>query len=68
MSTFRNMGTADRIIRTFIGVAVVAVAVTFHSWWGLLAALPLLTAAVGFCPLYSLLRISTNKRAQHSAA
>jgi hypothetical protein len=68
MSTLRNMGSLDRVIRAFIGVAAVAVAVTFHSWWGLLAALPLVTAAVGICPLYALLRISTNKRVQRSAA
>ncbi|HVO38687.1 MAG TPA: DUF2892 domain-containing protein [Spirochaetia bacterium] len=68
MSTLRNMGSVDRVIRAVIGVAAVVVAVTFQSWWGLLAALPLVTAAVGFCPLYALLRISTNRRVQHSAA
>ena len=68
MSNLRNIGSADRVIRTIIGVAAVAAGIAFHSWWGLLAALPLVTAAVGFCPLYSLLRISTNKRMQHSAA
>jgi Inner membrane protein YgaP-like, transmembrane domain len=68
MSALRNMGLADRIIRTVIGVAVIAVGVAFHSWWGLLAAVPLVTAAVGFCPLYSLLGISTRKRVLSSAA
>ncbi|MGO9412554.1 MAG: DUF2892 domain-containing protein [Spirochaetia bacterium] len=68
MSALRNVGLADRIIRTVIGVAVIAVGVAYHSWWGLVAAVPLLTAAVGFCPLYSLLGISTNKRVQRSAA
>ncbi len=68
MSAFRNVGLVDRVIRTILGVAIVALGVSFHSWWGLVAAVPLLTAAVGFCPLYSLLRISTNRRAQHSAA
>jgi hypothetical protein len=68
MSALRNVGLADRIIRTVIGVAVIAVGVAFHSWWGLLAAVPLVTAAVGFCPLYSLLGISTRKRVLSSAA
>ncbi len=68
MSALRNLGLADRIIRTAIGVAVIAVGVAFHSWWGLLAAVPLVTAAVGFCPLYSLLGISTRKRVLSSAA
>jgi Inner membrane protein YgaP-like, transmembrane domain len=68
MSALRNVGLADRIIRTVIGVAIIAVAVAYHSWWGLVAAVPLLTAAVGFCPLYSLLGVSTRKRVQPSAA
>jgi len=68
MSALRNLGLADRIIRTALGVAIIAVAVAYHSWWGLVAAVPLLTAAVGFCPLYSLLGISTRRHVQHSAA
>lgn len=68
MSTLRNMGSVDRVVRAIIGVAAVAVGATFHSWWGLLAALPLVTAAVGFCPLYAVLRISTNKHIRHGAA
>ena len=68
MSAFRNIGLTDRIIRTAIGVAVAAIGIGFHSWWGLVAALPLLTAAVGFCPLYSLLGISSNRPVQHGAA
>jgi len=68
MSALRNVGPVDRIIRTVLGIAIVAIGVAFHSWWGLVGAVPLLTAAVGFCPLYSLLRISTNRHAQHSVA
>jgi len=68
MSALRNVGLVDRIIRTALGVAIIGIAVAYHSWWGLVAAVPLLTAAVGFCPLYSLLGISTRGRAQHSAA
>jgi hypothetical protein len=68
MIAFRNVGLVDRVIRTIIGVAIVVLGVGFHSRWGLVAAVPLLTAAVGFCPLYSLLRISTNGRVQHGAA
>lgn len=59
----KNIGTADRIIRLVIGVAVAVVGIVFHSWWGLLAVIPLVTAAVGFCPLYAPFRISTAKKA-----
>ncbi|HUI70234.1 MAG TPA: DUF2892 domain-containing protein [Spirochaetia bacterium] len=68
MSALRNVGPVDRVVRTILGVVIVAIGVAFHSWWGLVGAVPLLTAAVGFCPLYSLLRISTNRTAQHNAA
>ncbi len=67
MAALRNVGLADRIIRTAIGVAVAAVGIASYSWWGLVAVLPLATAAVGICPLYSLLGISTRGHAQHSA-
>ncbi len=67
MAALRNVGLADRIIRTAIGVAVAAVGIAFHSWWGLVAVLPLATAAVGICPLYSLLGISTRRSVQHGA-
>lgn len=67
----RNMGTTDRVVRAIIGVAAL-LAVTFVVGWssalstvagiGLLvvAAITLVTAAVGFCPTYLLLHISTN--------
>ncbi len=66
MAALRNVGLADRIIRTAIGVAVIGIGIAYHSWWGLAAALPLVTAAVGFCPLYSLLGISTRGRVQQA--
>lgn len=58
----KNIGAADRIIRLVIGVVVAVIGIVFHSWWGLLALIPLLTAAVGFCPLYAPFKISTTKK------
>ena len=57
-----NIGTADRIIRLVIGVAIAALGLYFKSWWGLLAVLPLATAALGFCGLYVPLKISTVRK------
>jgi hypothetical protein len=65
----RNMGTADRSIRVVLGVAAVLVSV-FFAWGSLVgtivgvallvfAGIMLVTAAVGFCPTYRLLHIST---------
>jgi len=57
-----NMGTTDRIVRLVIGVAIAALGFYFKSWWGLLAVIPLATAALGFCGLYVPFKISTLKK------
>lgn len=57
-----NMGKTDRIIRVVIGVAIAALGFYYKSWWGLLAVIPLVTAALGFCGLYVPFKISTIKK------
>jgi hypothetical protein len=57
-----NMGKTDRIIRVIIGVAIAALGFYYKSWWGLLAVIPLVTAALGFCGLYVPFKISTIKK------
>lgn len=62
-----NEGTADRVARLVIAVvaAVVAFSVGAGSVLGIVllvvAAIMLVTAAVGFCPLYRIFGISTCK-------
>ncbi|MFZ5981580.1 MAG: YgaP family membrane protein [Candidatus Zixiibacteriota bacterium] len=55
----QNIGTADRIIRIIVGLAIGTVGLYYKSWWGLLGLLPLGSAVVGFCGLYPLLGIDT---------
>ncbi len=64
----KNMGTADRVIRTLLAIVI---AVLFFSGkiagalgiiLGIVAIVFLLTSAVGFCPLYVPLKISTRKK------
>lgn len=62
----RNMGTLDRLIRGVLiapAAVVAAVAVGPATPGGVLllvvAAVMLVTALVGFCPLYRLLHVST---------
>jgi hypothetical protein len=61
-----NMGTVDRVVRVVIGV-VLAAAAYFGTTgvWSIvlyvLAAVMLVTAAVGFCPLYLPFGINTKK-------
>jgi hypothetical protein len=59
----RNMGGLDRIIRLGLAVVLGYLAFTASGIWvwlaGGLAAVMLVTSAVGFCPLYVLFGIST---------
>ncbi len=55
----KNIGKTDRIIRLVIGVVIGAIGIFYQTWWGLLAILPLGTAAFSFCGLYRLLGINT---------
>jgi hypothetical protein len=63
-----NVSNADRIIRVVIAIAAVigAFAVGASSLLGIVlfvvAAVLLVTAAVGFCPLYRLFGISSKKK------
>jgi uncharacterized membrane protein len=58
----KNVGKNDKIFRIIVGLIIVVLAVLFKSIWGLLAALPIITAIYSFCPLYKFLNISTTKR------
>jgi hypothetical protein len=55
----KNVGTTDKIIRIIIGLVIAAIGVYYESWWGLLAIVPLATAFLSFCGLYSILGVST---------
>jgi len=62
-----NESGLDRIVRVVLGIVLLALYFTNVVAGGLgilfivLGAIALLTGVVGFCPLYSLLKISTNK-------
>jgi hypothetical protein len=59
----RNIGPLDRGLRAVLGIALLALVFTGpHSAWGVIGLVPLLTALVGWCPLYSALGISTRPR------
>jgi hypothetical protein len=55
-----NEGTLDRLVRAVIGVGLLSlVFVGPKTMWGLVGIVPLFTAAIGSCPLYTLLGIRT---------
>jgi hypothetical protein len=59
-----NVGTADRIVRLLVGLGLLSLLVVLDGnarWFGLIGLVPLLTAGIRFCPLYTLLGIRTCK-------
>ncbi|HEY5375891.1 MAG TPA: DUF2892 domain-containing protein [Polyangiaceae bacterium] len=57
-------GKADRIVRVALGLALLAmVFVGPKTWLGWLGVVPLVTGLIGFCPLYRLIGVRTNKPA-----
>lgn len=48
----QNVGTADRIIRLILGLAIIGWGVYAQSWWGAIGVVPIFTALVGWCPAY----------------
>lgn len=55
-----NVGGIDRILRIVIGLALIALTVTGTiGAWGWIGVVPVLTAALGFCPLYTVLGFSS---------
>ena len=55
-----NEGTVDRILRVLVGIIVLSLAfVGPKTPWAYLGLVPLLTGAIGFCPLYAILGINT---------
>ncbi len=56
-----NESGFDRAFRVVIGVVLLSlVFVGPKTLWGLVGLVPLLTGAVGFCPLYRLFGIATH--------
>jgi hypothetical protein len=60
-----NIGMIDRIVRIVLGLALIAFALGFvapatgFNWFGWIGVIPLATALVGSCPLYSVIGFST---------
>jgi hypothetical protein len=55
-----NEGTLDRALRAVAGVALLgATAAGMIGPWGWTGVVPLLTAGIGWCPLYTVLGINT---------
>jgi len=64
----RNVGSADRVIRTLVALAIGVLIMggqltgTAAVILGIVAVVLLVTGATGVCPLYALLKLTTAKR------
>ena len=57
-----NMGGRDRLIRVLVGLAMIGLALAdLIGPWGWIGIVPLVSAALGWCPLYMLAGLSTRE-------
>jgi sulfite exporter TauE/SafE len=61
VSMKRNVGNIDRLIRIVVGIAIIAFGVYYKNWWGAVGIIPIITALIGWCPVYVPFGISTHK-------
>jgi sulfite exporter TauE/SafE len=60
-----NVGTLDKMLRIILGVVLIAFALgtiapgTGWNWVGWIGVVPILTALLGTCPMYSIVGCST---------
>ncbi|MCW9705856.1 YgaP family membrane protein [Fodinibius salsisoli] len=54
-----NIGNIDRIIRLMLGTFILVLGVYYQNWWGTVGLIPLITGTIEYCPIYSLLGISS---------
>ncbi len=55
-----NEGKLDRVLRIMVGLGLLSIVfVGPQTMWGLLGLIPLLTGALGFCPLYNVFGFDT---------
>lgn len=58
-----NEGSVDRGLRVTAGLVLLALVASGHvGAWGWIGVVPLLTGLLGWCPLYTVLGISTCRR------
>lgn len=55
-----NMGGKDRLIRVAVGLAMIGLAMLdVIGPWGWIGIVPLVSAALGWCPVYMAIGLST---------
>jgi hypothetical protein len=60
----QNVGSADKIVRIVLGLGLLSLLLLLEApmkYLGLIGLVPLLTALMGWCPLYTLLGMNACK-------
>ena len=59
MTLSKNVGSIDRALRAVLGVGLIGWALSGGPVWAWVGVVPLLTAGMSFCPLYTVLGLRT---------
>lgn len=57
-----NVGSIDRVVRIVVGLGLLSAVFLVdgpNRWFGLIGIVPLLTATMRFCPLYTVVGVNT---------
>ncbi len=57
----KNIGSIDKIIRIVVGLIIAIWGFMDSNWFGLIAIIPIATAFINFCPLYTIFGLNTCK-------
>lgn len=58
----RNVGDLERVARLAVGLGILFAGYSFQSYWGYIGIIPIVTAALGWCPLYLPFGINTCRK------
>lgn len=59
----KNIGSIDATIRIILGIILLSlIFIGPKSLWGLGGLIPLIAGIIGYCPLYPIFGINTNKK------
>jgi len=60
-----NVGKTEQKIRIGVGVIIVAIGWYLGIWWGLIGILPIITGSIRYCPVSTILGVSTCEAENH---
>jgi len=62
----RNLANLDRLLRGLVGVIILILGIYLQSWLALVGVALLITAVLGWCPIYAVLHLSTYHGPRHT--